>query len=258
MAADSQGSGDPARTMALLWGLEKKASRGPKPALSIDRIAQAAIDVADAEGIEALSMQRLAERLGYSTMSLYRYVPGKAELIAVMLDVAAGSPPALDAAAEGWRRALERWAKELLAIYTRRPWILRVALSSPPLGPNRSGWMEAGLRALSATALTQREVLATVTLVEGYVRSAARFAIDLAQAEQHTGVAAGAWGMAYGQLLGQVIDADRFPTLCALVASGVFDRPEDTPDDEFEFGLQRLLDGIEILVRRRAAQPEPL
>jgi AcrR family transcriptional regulator len=256
MAVEHQGGKDPARSLALLWRIEKKASRGPKPALSVEQIAQVAIEVADAEGLEALSMQRIAERLEHSTMSLYRYVPGKAELIEVMLDVVAGSPPELDAVAEGWRPRIERWAKELLAIYNRHPWLVRIASSSPPLGPNRLGWLEAGLRALCETGLTQAETIATVTLVEGYVRSAAQFAMDLAQAEQHTGVVAGGWGMAYGRLLKMVVEADRFPTLFALIASGVFEEPEGDPDEDLEFGLQRILDGIEILIRRRSVDLE--
>jgi AcrR family transcriptional regulator len=256
MAGENQGGTDFARRLALLWGNEKKASRGPKPALSVERIAQVAIEVADAEGLEALSMQRVAERLGHSPMSLYRYVPGKAELIEVMLDLVAGAPPVPGAAAEGWRPQLERWAKELLALYGRHQWIVQLAFSSPPLGPNRVGWLEAGLRALSKTGLTPGEMIAAVSLVDGYVRSGARFALDLAQAEQHTGVAAGAWGMAYGRLLKTVIEADRFPTLFALMEAGIFEEPEGDLDDDLDFGLQRILDGIEILVKRRSSPPD--
>jgi AcrR family transcriptional regulator len=254
MAAEYYGGGDPLRSLELLWGIEKKASRGPKPTLSVEQIARAAIEVADAEGLEALSMQRVAERLGFSTMSLYRYVPSKAELIEVMLDVAGGEPPELDMATEGWRPLLERWAEGLLATYRRHPWMVRIALSGPPLGPNQIAWFEAGLRAISKTGLNQGEMISTVQLISVYVRSETRFALELAQAEQHTGVAPEAWGMAYGRLLRTVIDADRFPTLSALIASGVFEEPNGDPDEDLEFGLQRILDGIEILIRRRSAQ----
>jgi hypothetical protein len=183
-------------------------------------------------------------------------VPGKAALIEVMQDVVAGAPPELDAVAGGWRQRLERWARELLVIYNRHPWFVRIALSGPPLGPNQIAWLEAGLRAIAGTGLTPGEMIATITLVSGYVRSAARFALDMAQAEQHTGVAAAAWGVAYGRLLRTVIEAERFPTLFALIASGLFEEPDGDPDDDLEFGLQLILDGIEILIRHRSVQPE--
>jgi AcrR family transcriptional regulator len=242
------------RSLELLWGIEKKASRGPKPTLRVEQIARAAIEAADAEGLEALSMQRVAERLGFSTMSLYRYVASKDELIEVMLDVAGGEPPELDTATEGWRPLLERWAWELLATYRRHPWMVRIALSGPPLGPNQIAWFEAGLRAISGTGLNQGEMISTILLVSVYVRSEARFTLEMVQAEQYTGVAPAAWGMAYGRLLRTVVEADRFPTLFALMASGVFDEPNGNPDDDLEFGLQRILDGVEILIRRRSVQ----
>jgi AcrR family transcriptional regulator len=94
MVLEYSGSGDPKRTMALLWGIGKKPTRGPKPGLSVGRIVSAAVEVADAEGLGALSMRRVADRLGIGTMSLYTYVPGKAELIDVMLDTVLGETPA--------------------------------------------------------------------------------------------------------------------------------------------------------------------
>lgn len=251
MPTEYYGGGDPMRSLELLWGIEKKTSRGPKPTLSIEQIAWAAIEVADSEGLEALSMQRVAERLGSSTMALYRYVPRKAELIEVMLDAAGGEPPELDPATEGWRPLLQRWARELLASYRRHPWMIRIALSGPPLGPNQVAWFEAGLRAISGTGLSQAEMISTVMLVSGYIRNEARFTFELAQAEQHTGIAPAAWGIAYARLLRTVIEADRFPTLFALIASGVFEQPIGNPDEDLEFGLQRILDGIELHIRQR-------
>ena len=83
---EHSGSGDVSRSLELLWGLGERPSRGPKPGLTLDRIVTAAVAVADAEGLGALSMRRVATDLGVGTMSLYRYVPGKAELLDLMLD----------------------------------------------------------------------------------------------------------------------------------------------------------------------------
>src|ERR671915_993295 len=104
------GRGDPARSMALLWGIQKPPTRGPKPGLQVERIVEAAIRVADAEGLAALSMRRVAGELGVGTMSLYTYVPGKAELLDVMLDTVLAEQARPDEAAGGWRAGLERRA----------------------------------------------------------------------------------------------------------------------------------------------------
>lgn len=87
---EHSGKGDPARSLALLWRTSERTSRKGKPDLSVDRIVRAGIEIADAEGLAALSMRRVAERLGVGTMSLYTYVPGKAELLDVMLDTVYG------------------------------------------------------------------------------------------------------------------------------------------------------------------------
>src|SRR6266699_809038 len=114
--AEYSGSGDPVRSLALLWRTRERPSRKGKPDLSVDRIVQAAIELADADGLAALSMRRIAERLGVGTMSLYTHVPGKAELIDLMFDTAYGElyesveSPTLQPG--GWRGALQFIAKQ--------------------------------------------------------------------------------------------------------------------------------------------------
>src|SRR5919112_1656119 len=128
------GSGDPARSLALLWRTRERASRRGKPELGVDRIARVAIDLADSEGLAALSMRRVAERLGVGTMSLYTYVPGKAELVDVMLDAVH-----LETSAEvpdgTWRQQLEAMARGQWGLARRHPWMLHIATTRPPLGP---------------------------------------------------------------------------------------------------------------------------
>src|SRR5919112_1260440 len=119
MSMEYSGSGDPTRTMALLWGAQKNPSRGPKPSLSVEQIVRTAIELADTDGVAALSMRRLADGLGVSTMSLYTYVPSKAELIDVMLDAVLGEAVGTYEGAWGWTEKLEVVARENWALYHR-------------------------------------------------------------------------------------------------------------------------------------------
>ena len=127
----------------LLWGRQPAPSRGPKPAITLTGIAEAAIRIADAEGLDAVSMQRIAGELPVTKMALYRYVPGKTELLAVMSDLAMGAPPERPGLA--WRAALQTWAMDLYAGFTRHPWLLQSTIGRRLLGPNELAWMEQGL-----------------------------------------------------------------------------------------------------------------
>ncbi|MFC8042590.1 TetR/AcrR family transcriptional regulator [Nocardia sp. NPDC057353] len=164
-----------------LWGVERRPTRGPKPALTPERIAAEAIALADADGLATLSMQRLAERLGFTKMSLYRYVPGKAELVALMLDTALGEPPELPAG--DWRAGLSRWCATLYERFRAHPWALEVAVGSRPVGPNEMAWMEAALTALADTGLA--------TAAERYPATVAAFGEEGA-------VAGGEGALAFG------------------------------------------------------------
>lgn len=263
MTMDYTGRGDPARTMALLWGAQKSPTRGPRPGLSVERIVRAAIEVADADGLGALSMRRVAEQLGVGTMSLYTYVRGKAELLDVMLDTVLGELVEPDSAPGGWRERLELRAREDWALYHRHPWVLQVSPTRALLGPNELALYESALHAVSGTGLSGREMVLVVSLVSGYVRGAAQGAVEAARAEQRTGQSDEQWWAAREPLLDQYFDADRYPTVKAIDQEGAFDPPEDSAEynlqhalDTFEFGLLRVLDGIDAFVRARAARPD--
>ncbi|HEX5594523.1 MAG TPA: TetR/AcrR family transcriptional regulator [Micromonosporaceae bacterium] len=246
------------RVVELLLGARERPRRGPKPGLSLERIVQAAIGIADAEGLAALSMARVAEELGFTTMSLYRYVRSKEELLLLMVNGAAGELPEISEG--GWRGGLTRWARELLASYRRHPWVLQVPISGPPFLPSELAWMDQGLRALTDTRLDEAEKLAVIQLLAVYVRGEAHLAQQLAQAvaaaqaasttEQGRGEAATA-ATGYGQLLRQMVDPQRLPALSQVLAAGVFDGPIDCTDADSDFGLQRVLDGIEVLIQAR-------
>jgi AcrR family transcriptional regulator len=251
------GSGDPARSLALLWRTQERSSRRGKPELGVDRIARTAIEIADAEGLAALSMRRVAESLGVGTMSLYTYVPGKAELIDVMLDMVYGETDRRSDAGAGWRAQLEQVARDNWALYRRHPWMLQIAVTRPVMGPNLIAKYDHELRTIEGIGLDDVEMDSVLSLVLGHVEGAARRAVDAAQATAQTGVTDEQWWHAHAPLLARVFDAHRFPVAARVGgAAGAAHGAAHDPLHAFEFGLQRILDGIEALVEARAAQAE--
>jgi AcrR family transcriptional regulator len=218
------------RALRLLWQQEPapRRTRG----LSRDAIVAAAVEIADADGLAALSMARLAERLGCGTMSLYRHVANKDELVTFMLAAGPGPPPS--PAGTDWRDALANWAHELWGVYHRHPWILQTASAGPPADPGQLAWLDAGLAALSGTGLTERDKLAAVIAVLVFTRGSAALAIEAREVDDR----------AYPALLRRLVDPARFPALAAAVDAGVFDQADGGPLTEFHSGLDRLLDGI--------------
>jgi AcrR family transcriptional regulator len=235
-------------SIALAWGRRPRGSRGPKPGLTLERIAQAGIDLARRDGIEAVSMARLAAELGAGTMSLYRYVASKDELLTLMVDTALGPPDLPDKQRRaGWRAGLEWWARSVRQAYSRHPWGLKVPITAPPLGPNNVAWMEAALEAMTDTPLSEPEKLATLLLISGFVRNEATLSTDIAAAREavtpsHT----------YGAILSQLTDPAHFPAVHRAIASGTFDDDDaDDFDAVFDYGLERILDGINALIHSK-------
>jgi hypothetical protein len=182
-------------------------------------------------------------------MSLYRYVNAKDELVKLMIDAAWGPPPAPMREA-GWRAALSAWAWGMRTALRRHPWAARVPISGLPVMPNEVAWFELALADLGDIGLAEAEKASVIMLVSGYVRTLATLESDLEAAVRAAGVAPDEWMAAYPRMLTRLADPGRFPALAKFIASGVFDRADD-PDDEFIFGLERILDGIEVLISAR-------
>lgn len=217
------------RALEILWRDEPaRRTHG----LSRDRIVAAAIELVEAEGLSALSMARLAERIGCGTMSLYRHVVNKDELLTFMLSTAPDPPPTTDPS--DWRGALSDWAAGLWDVYHRHPWVLQTAAAGPPADPGQLAWLDAGLAALGGTGLAERDKLSAVMAILHYVRGAAALDIE----------AAGVDGPEYPALLRRLLDVDRFPALAAALEAGVFDDADDDHLTDFRSGLAQLLDGI--------------
>jgi AcrR family transcriptional regulator len=226
--------------LALSWGVHPVQRRGPKPALTVEQIVATGIEFGDRHGFEAVSLQRIAGHLGVTTNAMYRYVRSKDELVVLVYDKALGLPPQLPA---GWREAAITWVQAEVKLFEDRPWLLDVPIRGAPITPNALRWTEAMLAALAGTGLSQHDNLGCLLLIDGYARSYAGLARQLnaskdlpVQAEQ-----VGAF------LVPRLIEGD-YPMVTSLYLEQEYD---DELDDDLEFGLARILDGIQVLIDRQ-------
>lgn len=264
MAPEYSGRGEARRSMELLWGMASKRTRGPKQGTNLETVVRAAIELADAEGLDAVSMRRVAERLGLGTMSLYTYVPGKGELLDLMLDTVYAERSVLPAtAARTPRLALEALAHDQWAFHQRHPWTLSIASSRAVLGPNELDAYEATLSVVADLGVPARDAVAIVDAISIFVRGAAREAADAAAAERVTGMSEMEWWTERDEILTEKMTGDRYATLGRMDAEGGFAVPEGTENynltfilEDFEFGLQRMLDGIDAHVSRAGPRPK--
>lgn len=238
--SDSDGPGDLTRGMRLLWRAVGGSRRGPKPGLDVDTVVRAAIAIADSDGLAGLSMRKVADRLGVGTMSLYTYVPAKAELVSLMLD-AVDAEGALPHTVPGsWRARTEAWATEDWAVYHRHPWTLQ-ASSRHPLGPHTLRRFDSALRCLAVTGLPEDELVATVDVIDNYTRGMARRSLEAVELERRTGVSERQWWAGHEPLLETYVTAAEFPEVRRVWAAGAFHGDLDS----FAYGLARILDGVE-------------
>ncbi len=226
------------------WGRRPLPRKGPKPGLDLDAIVAAAVGLAHADGLGAVSMSRVAAMLGVSTMSLYGYLDTKDELLTLMVDHVCGQPPKLDPE-QGWRDNLHRWANTLFDRYRRHPWAGQIPPGGVPPTPTQIDWLEEGLRCLSRTSLSDQDRISTVLLLSVFVRAQAALAVDLDLARQAGGDSAEP-APTYGQLLRELIDHYRYPEVWAAINSGAFDDQAGIKR-EFTYGLDRILDGLDTL-----------
>jgi AcrR family transcriptional regulator len=236
----------------LLW--KRLDQPEPKMGLSLSRIVRAAVELADAGGLDAVSMARVAERLGFTTMSLYRHVKSKNELLLLMLNSVAALPAEAAEPCDDWRLGLERWCREQWVMLRAHAWIVHLPITGPPITPNQLAWTDRALDALRGTGLTESDKVGVVLLVANYMHTAARLTADLGAAASGESIAA------YSSLLGTLADERRFPALRTAIDAGAFDYPAGTPEEEqrfdYSFGLARILDGVEAFMNRGIPEDE--
>src|ERR1700722_11077534 len=239
----------------LLWGARDRPRRGPRPSLSLERIVTEAISLADAEGLANLSMPHLAERLGRAQVALHRCVPGKSELVALMVDAALGDPPEPPAQTsptspagrtpasgqQQWRTVLRQWATTINARYRLHPWAIDATAGARPTGPHEMAWMETALAALAGTGRTGPERLDAVALLNGHVRSL----VQVAPAGHHD------LETEMARQIGVALAAhpDRYPQVLAAFSESP---PAAGRNNALDFGIDRILDGLAALIATRS------
>jgi len=244
----------------LLWGRRERGKRGPRPGLSTDAIVEAAMRVADAEGLEGVSMARVAAELGFTTMSLYRHVSSKDELLQLMWNASAIGAESLVLEGDNWRDKIQMWAVIQRDMLDQHPWVTQMPMAAPPLAPNSMHFVERGLAAFDGTGLPLAERMRVIGLLSSFTLSEARMANDAARAAAKAAEAGQApdptLAFSYEALLRELIDEKTFPHLYQLAWSkepGSLEFQDERA--EFLAGLDIILGGVQVLIDR-GAQPE--
>lgn len=252
MPVQRSGAGDPARTLQLLWRDPAAVPRhGPRPGLSIDAIVDAATELADAQGLDAVTMRQVARALGVVPMTLYTYVPGKAELLDLMLDAAYARMPRADTSGQSWRQRLAAIAAENRRLFEVHPWAAAVSTIRPPLGPGQMAKYEHELSAFDGLGLDDVTVDDCLTYLLSFVQSGARAAAARDMQREST-MDDGQWWAANAPLLARVFDENAYPTAARVgAAAGAAHGSAYNPGHAYDFGLSRVLDGLAVLIDNR-------
>jgi AcrR family transcriptional regulator len=228
------------RSKPTLWERVEGSSRGPRPALTHRQIAGTAVEIADAEGLSAVSMRRLAERLGVATMGLYRYVTGKDELYELMLDAVAAE---ITLPGGGWREVADAYARQFRALSLRHPWTVQAQARVPAsLSPGNAALVEQALTSIEGLGIDVDTMMAVFGTVSSFARGAVSAEIARRELLERNG-----WSsdddvrVAYLPWVRWMLESGRYPALSRYIVDG---SNEDDATWQFEFGLTCVLDGI--------------
>jgi AcrR family transcriptional regulator len=227
-----------ARPLDLIWTRPAKAARAP--ALSQARVVQTAIRLADAEGLSALTMRRVAAELGTAPMSLYYHVKTKHDLLDLMLDATFGEMQFPDRPSGDWRADLSFAARQARDLGRRHLWLMTLLGERPPLGPNFLHHMEFFLAALAGLGLPPATVAAIGSLVDNYVIGFVLSEARDANLQRRSGLNDAQWAAALAPHLQRLLATGRYPTTARLLPA----LSAAVPEASFEFGLECLLAGI--------------
>ncbi|HEY2521296.1 MAG TPA: TetR/AcrR family transcriptional regulator [Streptosporangiaceae bacterium] len=253
MPVPRSGAGDPARTLKLLWRDPAVTPRhGPRQGLSVDAVVDAATELADGDGLEAVTMRRVAQALGVVPMTLYTYVPGKAELLDLMLDAAYAGMPRADTSGQPWRQRLTAVAAENMALFESHPWAAAVSTIRPPLGPGQMAKYEHELSAFDGLGLDDVTVDDCLSYLLSFIQACARAAAEARALQRDSALDDEQWWAANAPLLARVFDENVYPTAARVgAAAGAAHGSAYNPSHAYDFGLQRVLDGFAVLIGPR-------
>jgi AcrR family transcriptional regulator len=247
MSGEITGRGDPVKTLQLLWSGTAPPKRGPKPKVTLADIVSAAVRIADAEGLDAVSTRRVAEAVGISPMSFYTHVPGKAELLDLMLDAAAdiGEKPVFDPV--NWRQNIALIARGYREFYLKHPWVFELSTHRPVLGPNTMAAYDTALSAFDGLGLDEVEMDVSLTAVSNYVHGAVRDAARAEMVKKLSGLTDNEWWERVAPAL-EAVDFTPYPVAGRVgpIVGELYGLGD--PERSFNFGLELLLDGFERLI----------
>ncbi|GAA2207594.1 TetR/AcrR family transcriptional regulator C-terminal domain-containing protein [Nonomuraea monospora] len=224
-----------------IWMRPERPARGPKPTYSRAQITDAAIRIADAEGLEAATMRRIAAEIGAGAMSLYRYIPGRDDLVELIADRLQGEIDVTGLPSGDWRADLTHYARELRAMWLRHPWIATVHRALPSYGPNQMLLIERVMGALDEHVSID-ENLRLMALLNSYVESAVREEISSAEEVRRSGLSESQWMARSYPRIRQLVDSGDYPIFTKIVQQAR--QPRLSRDEQFRHGLERVLDCI--------------
>lgn len=237
MSGSRSGTAEQDGIVELLWSGPSGSSRGPRPSLSIPAIAGATVEIADVDGLTAVSMQRVAEALGVTKMALYRYVTGKAQLLAITIESAVGDPPDLTGTPPGWRPRIEEWARQLRDTWLRHPWLPDAAVGDRVMGPREVAWIECPVAVLAEAGISGTQQMDAVLLLCAHTRNTLTPTVSGTQP----------WtpGHGAGSLRAHLAQREEdFAAVLAATRSGA------SSDNGWRFGLDLVLDGLAVQIER--------
>ena len=245
---------DGAREHTVIWARPERAAKGPAPSRSRAQIATTAVELADVESLEAVSMRRIAATLGIGAASLYRYIESKDELYDLMVDHVEGEDGPLPPLTGDWRADLSAFAHKARGVILRHPWMASLAAGRPTFGPNSLAWAEHVLAAVDGLGLSIDEMLVAGEILQAFVRGYVIAELAEQQALQRAGLTMDEWMDAVGPYMMSVIERGEHPHLARVIVDADTPHAKDRNDVVFAAGLERILDGL--VSDGRRADPE--
>ena len=224
-----------------IWSVPERQGRGPRPAYSRDQITEAAIRIADADGLDAASMRRIAADLGTGAMSLYRYVPSRDDLLDLMIDRALLAADIPEHPSGDWRADLTLIAENTRRMWLRHPWLAGLHRHRATFGPNRLRLLEFAFGALDV-GIPVDDMFVLLDMLNGYVERVVRGEIEWTREMRQSGLTPERWMMESAPYVSGLLDTGRYPMLKRIVVDARF--PHMTAEEQFRYGLDRVLDCI--------------
>ncbi len=241
-------------TLALLWRHHVEppdGRRGPRPRNTLDDVVRAAVDIADAHGLAAVTMRDVAKALSMAPMSIYTHVSGRSQLVELMVDDVYARMDRRPWGRLGWRRRVETVCADNLELYRAHAWMLDVVSDLPPVGPGVIAKYDHELRAVEPLGLSDPDLDAALTFVLSFVRAAARDLLTAARLE--SAGSATAWWAEHATELAELVETDAYPLATRVGAAagaalgGAYDASH-----AYRFGLARVFDALASISRTPA------